>query len=80
MGDVHTQTIEGFWSLLKRGLRGVYHSVGEAYLQSYLDEYAFRYNHRAETRPMFFAFLENAARGVGLVPAAPAPSGGATLS
>ena len=46
-GDVHTNTIEGFWSLVKRGIGGVYHSVSQKYLQSYLNEYAFRYNHRA---------------------------------
>ncbi len=45
-GDVHTQTIEGFWSLVKRGIHGVYHSVSSKWLQSYLDEYAWRYNHR----------------------------------
>ena len=36
MGDVHTNTIEGFWSLVKRGISGVYHSVGQKYLQTYL--------------------------------------------
>jgi transposase len=45
-GDVHTNTIEGFWSLVKRGLSGVYHSVSTKHLQSYLSEYAWRYNHR----------------------------------
>jgi transposase-like protein len=39
MGNVHTNTIEGFWSLIKRGIGGVYHSVSQKYLQSYLDEY-----------------------------------------
>ena len=48
-GDVHTQTIEGFWSLVKSGIRGVYHSVSAKWLQSYLDEYAWRYNHREHT-------------------------------
>jgi transposase-like protein len=48
-GDVHTQTIEGFWSLVKRGIHGVYHSVSSKWLQSYLDEYAWRYNHREHT-------------------------------
>ena len=48
-GDVHTQTIEGFWSLVKGGLRGVYRSVSTKWLQSYLDEYAWRYNHREFT-------------------------------
>ncbi|MGH7565071.1 MAG: IS1595 family transposase [Gemmatimonadota bacterium] len=46
MGDVHTNTIEGFFSLVKRGLGGVYHSVSTKHLQSYLSEYAWRYNHR----------------------------------
>ena len=45
-GDVHTQTIEGFWALLKGGLIGVYHGVSTKHLQSYLNEYAFRYNTR----------------------------------
>jgi transposase-like protein len=48
-GDVHTQTVEGFFSLLKSGIRGVYHSVSAKWLQSYLDEYAWRYNHREHT-------------------------------
>jgi transposase-like protein len=48
-GDVHTQTIEGFWSTIKGGIRGVYHSVSAKWLQSYLDEYAWRYNHREHT-------------------------------
>ncbi len=46
MGDVHTNTIEGFFSLVKRGIGGVYHSVSTKHLQSYLSEYAWRYNHR----------------------------------
>jgi transposase len=45
-GDVHTNTIEGSWSLVKRGISGIYHSVSDKWLQSYLDEYAFRYNNR----------------------------------
>ncbi len=57
MGDVHTNTVEGFWSLVKRGISGVYHSVSAKHLQSYLNEYTFRYNHRADLRPMFLAFL-----------------------
>ena len=36
MGDIHTNTIEGFWSLIKRGIGGVYHSVSKKYLQTYL--------------------------------------------
>lgn len=58
-GTVHTQTIDGFWALLKGGLTGVYHSVSDQYLQHYVDEYGFRYNNRAITgrRGMFDAFL-----------------------
>ena len=56
-GDAHTNTIEGFWSLLKRGINGVYHSVSEKYLQNYINEYAFRYNHRKDTTPMFKTIL-----------------------
>jgi transposase len=44
VGEIHTNTIEGFWSLIKRGIGGVYHSVGRHYLQTYLNEYSFRYN------------------------------------
>lgn len=57
MGDVHTNTIEGFWSNVKNGIRGVYHSVSSKYLQSYLNEYSFRYNHRNDITPMFWSFL-----------------------
>jgi len=57
IGNVHTNTIEGFWSLVKNGIRGVYHSVSPQHLQSYLNEYSFRYNHRDDVRPMFFSFL-----------------------
>lgn len=52
-GNVHTNTIEGFWSLLKNGIRGTHHAVGAGYLQSYVNEYAFRYNHRDDAEPMY---------------------------
>ncbi len=57
MGDIHTNTVEGFWSLIKRGLGGVYHSVSQKYLQSYLDEYAFRYNRRDQGNLIFKSVL-----------------------
>lgn len=57
MGDIHTNSIEGFWSLIKRGIGGVYHSVSLKYLQNYLDEYSFRYSHRKDFTPMFLTFL-----------------------
>lgn len=56
-GDVHTQTVEGFFALVKTGIRGVYHSVSRQYLQSYVDEYAFRYNERDSSTPMFWTIL-----------------------
>ena len=52
-GDIHTQAIEGFWSLVKRGISGVYHNVSAKYLQAYLDEYSFRYNRRHEGNLQF---------------------------
>ena len=48
LDDVYTNTIEGFWSLSKNGIRGTYHAVSDKYLQNYLDEYSFRYNHRKD--------------------------------
>lgn len=57
-GDAHTNSVEGFWSLVKRGIGGVYYQVGPEYLQSYLDEYSFRYNRRKVMRPMFRQLAE----------------------
>jgi len=57
-GDIHTQTVEGFFGLFKNGVRGVYHSISGEYLQNYLDEYAFRYNRRFSSKPMFWAMLD----------------------
>lgn len=45
-GNAHTNTIEGYWSQLKRSIDGTYHSVSAKYLQTYLDEFSFRYNLR----------------------------------
>jgi transposase-like protein len=46
-GDVHTNTAENFFSILKRGINGIYHHVSEAHLPRYLDEFDFRYNTRS---------------------------------
>ena len=45
-GDIHTNTLEGFFGLLKRGIIGVYHHVGEQHLHRYLSEFDFRFNRR----------------------------------
>jgi transposase-like protein len=59
-GDTRTQTIEGFWSLTKNGIRGTYHSVSKKWLQGYLNEYAWRYNHRDDNEAMFRLLLKRA--------------------
>ena len=48
-GDVHSNTVESSFSLLKRGLIGTFHHVGEQHLQRYVTEFDFRWNHRNTT-------------------------------
>jgi transposase-like protein len=45
-GDVTTNTVEGYFSILKRGINGVYHHVSKEHLHRYLSEFDFRYNRR----------------------------------
>jgi transposase-like protein len=45
-GDIHTNTIEGYFSIFKRGINGVYHHISEQHLKRYLAEFDFRYNER----------------------------------
>jgi transposase-like protein len=47
-GDAYTNTVEGYFSIFKRGIYGVYHHVSEAHLHRYLAEFDFRYNNRAK--------------------------------
>ena len=56
-GDAHTNTLEGFWSLLKRGIIGIYHFVSRKHLQAYVDEFVFRYNTRHSTESGRLNFL-----------------------
>jgi transposase-like protein len=46
-GDAHSNTAEGYFSVLKRGVNGTFHHISEAHLHRYLAEFDFRYNHRA---------------------------------
>jgi hypothetical protein len=46
-GDVHVNSVEGYFSIFKRGMRGVYQHCSEKHLHRYLAEFDFRYNHRA---------------------------------
>jgi transposase-like protein len=61
-GHIHTNSVEGFWGMVKRGVTGVYHHVDRKYLQHYINEFAFRYNHRRDGMPMFFLFLRQVAK------------------
>jgi len=46
VGSIHTQTIDSFWSLLKRGVMGTFHKVSAKYMPLYVAEFQFRYNNR----------------------------------
>jgi transposase-like protein len=61
---VNTNTIEGFWAIIKRGLIGQYHSVSPKYLPNYISEFVFKYNNRENNEFMFDILLENALKSV----------------
>ena len=50
-GDVNTNSVEGYFSIFKRGMKGVYQHCKEKHLHRYLAEFDFRYNHRVGARP-----------------------------
>lgn len=64
--EVHTNTLEGFWSYPKNAIKGVHRGVSDRHLQGYINEYAFRQSHRNDEQPMFFTILRR------LVPVEPA--------
>lgn len=55
--DIHTNSIEGFWSIFKRGVTGVYTHISPKYLQNYANEYGFRYGNRKLGDDMFYEML-----------------------
>ena len=63
-GDIHTNTMEGFWALLKRGMFGQFHSVSRRHLQRYVDEFCYRYNLRKADPLAAFDLTIN--RGLGV--------------
>ncbi len=63
-GSANNNTIEGFWGMLKRGINGTYISVSPQHLQTYLNEFEFRYNLRHRPHMMFDLLLLSFPRGV----------------
>ena len=57
-GEIHTNTIEGFWAILKRSIYGIHHFVSAKHLQRYINEQIFRYNNRGDHVNMFNMILE----------------------
>ena len=60
-GDIHTNTIESFWAILKRGITGQFHKVSKKYLNSYVDEFCWRFNER-KNEASFDKLMENMLR------------------
>lgn len=64
LGNAYTNTIEGFFGNLKTGIRGNYKAVSHKWLQGYLNEFCWRYNHRHDARAMFHTLIERAAKSM----------------
>lgn len=62
-GDIHTNTIEGFFGHLKPSIRGTYKKVSHKWLQGYLNEFCWRYNHRFDEKAMFETLLMRSVSG-----------------
>ena len=61
-GDIHTNTIEGFFGHFKTDVRGTHHSISRRWLHSYLNEWVWKWNHRKDDEAMFRQLLASAAR------------------
>src|ERR1035437_3761798 len=59
-GGLNTNTIEGYWGLIKEGIRGSYKSLSKKYLPFYLVEYDYKYNHRNSRSSLFESFIKSA--------------------
>ena len=59
-GDVHTNTVEGFFGHFKTDIRGTHHSISRRWLGSYLNEWVWKWNHREDDEAMFRQLLDNA--------------------
>jgi len=59
-GKIHTNTIEGFWSIVKGGIKGQFRVLSKKYLPFYLAEFAYRYNRRNKTKLLFEDYLKDA--------------------
>lgn len=77
-GKAHTNTVEGFFSLLKRGITGIYHHVGKGHVGRYVDEFSFRYDHRKVTDGERANFAVLGAEGKRLTYTQPAGLGAGT--
>jgi hypothetical protein len=60
-GISHTNTIESFWAIFKRGTKGQFHFVSPKYLNRYLDEFCWRFNNK-DSEFMFEKLLTNSVR------------------
>jgi len=61
IGNIHTNNLEGYWSLFKRSVKGTYVHVSPKYLQAYLNEFSYRYNRRTSSSQIFHQMLRKAA-------------------
>lgn len=64
VGKVHTNNIEGLWGRIKPAVTGVYRKVSSKYIESYMNEYCFRYNNRKQPAEMFDLLLGRIALGI----------------